>query len=127
MRTRLTFVLAALCLILMIDAHAFTPLQSSQHGVFVEEVTNDGAAAKAGIQPGDIILGWSRAAGQPANPEAAQGAINFPFDLTEVEVEQPPRGTVALNGTRESRNISFVLAPGAWRIRVRPEMPEQVL
>src|SRR5437762_10286987 len=69
-------------------------------GVVVEEVVKESAAAKAGLQPGDLIVSWSRAPAPPANPEAAQGAIASPFDLSDVEVDQAPRGPVILAGRR---------------------------
>src|SRR3982074_3090241 len=56
-------------------------------GVVVEEVTEEPAAGKAGIRPGDVILSWSRTAAP-----SASGAAESPFDLVEVEVEQSPHG-----------------------------------
>ena len=57
-------------------------------GVVVEEVGEDFAAHKAGLEPGDLLLHWVRAASPPANPEPASGELDSPFDLDDVEMEE---------------------------------------
>jgi CHAT domain-containing protein/Tfp pilus assembly protein PilF len=124
---RAVVLLAALSVTLSSNGGVLRTQQPTQRGVIVEEVIPNGSAATAGIRAGDVLLAWSRAASPPANPEAVKGAIDFPFDLTEVEVEQAPRGEVTLEGIRDGRNVSFRLVPGPWNIRGRPQMPAEVL
>lgn len=89
-------------------------------GVVVEEVTHGYAGQAAGLQPGDLILSWSREANPPANPQAAEGEIRTPFDLVEVEIEQAPRGRLTLVGLRENAPASWVVPQDEWRVRTRP-------
>ncbi|MCP4591679.1 MAG: hypothetical protein GY842_13140, partial [bacterium] len=47
-------------------------------GVVVEEVAEGSALARAGLQAGDLVLGWERLPAPPANPEGKQGEIASP-------------------------------------------------
>ncbi len=96
-------------------------------GVVVEAVVEGFAAHKAGLQAGDTLLRWQRAASPPANPEPADGAIDSPFDLVEVEMEQAPRGALTLSGTREGRRLLVSLSPGKWKVEARPRLAESEL
>jgi CHAT domain-containing protein/Tfp pilus assembly protein PilF len=91
-------------------------------GIVVEQVTKDGSAAKAGIEPGDVVLSWSRPSAPPANPDPAQGTIGSPFELDRLETEQSPRGSVTLSGTRNGAPFSVTLPPGDWLFRTRPAL-----
>jgi CHAT domain-containing protein/Tfp pilus assembly protein PilF len=91
-------------------------------GVIVEEAQRGFAADQAGLKTGDVLVAWRRAASPPANPEAAHGAIESPFDLQEVEREQAPRGPLMLIGTREGVPLEVSLPPGSWRLKCRPPM-----
>src|SRR5215471_6117679 len=62
---------------------ASNPLSS---GIVVDAVNKNSEGEKAGLQPGDILLDWTRG--------NAQGTIESPFELSEIEVEQAPRGDV---------------------------------
>src|SRR5262245_15406199 len=86
-RTHVVFLVVLLFLAVSIHAGIHTGPQPTPGGVVVEEVTKDGAGSAAGIQPDDVLLGWSRTASPPANPEPARGVISSPFDLSEVQVE----------------------------------------
>lgn len=96
-------------------------------GVVVEEVVDGFAAHKAGLRPGDTLLRWQRAASSPANPEPADGAIDSPFDLVEVEIEQAPRGELTLSGTRDGERLLVSLSPGKWKVEARPRLAEAEL
>jgi CHAT domain-containing protein/Tfp pilus assembly protein PilF len=95
-------------------------------GVVVEEVAKESAAAKAGLQAGDLIVSWSRAPAPPANPETAQGPVASPFDLSDVEVEQAPRGPVTVAGRRGRIEMTWPL-PTTFGLRVRPPLPDGLL
>jgi len=70
------------------------------------------AAARAGIEPGDVVTGWER------NGEG--GPIGSPFDLLIVEQEQAPRGPVVLTVRRGRREARVEVATGRWFVRSRP-------
>ncbi len=95
-----------------------------ESGVVVEEVDESFAAYEAGLRPGDVLLGWERSASPPANAEPASGAIDSPFDLREVEIEQAPRGELTLSGTRGGKRLRMQLPPGMWKLRARPRLGE---
>ena len=99
----------------------------SRRGVVVEQVGKGSAAEQAGIQPGDVLLSWVRAASPPANPTEARGEITSPFDCPMIEVEEGPRGVITVTGARERQSFSAVLPPGEWKITSRPQMPETLL
>jgi len=99
------------------------PSDPPEPGVVVEEVKPGAAAARAGIVPGDLLLRWERAASPPANPLPAEGRLGSPFDLTEVENEQAPRGAIRLTGLRKGAVHSWELPPGDWELRARPLWP----
>ena len=89
-------------------------------GVVVEDVTKGSAAEKAGLQPGDILVSWTR-------PGAPGGRLASAFDFTDLEIEQAPRGQVTLSVERKAGAVSATLPPGAWGLRVRPRMSETSL
>ena len=55
------------------------------------------------------------------------GDMGSPFDLSEIETEQEPRGQVTLVGTRRGREQKWVLGPDDWRIHARPTLPAALL
>ena len=70
------------------------------------------AAARAGIETGDVVKGWARG-GQ-------DGSIESPFELLNVELEQAPRGSVVLTIHRGRRDLHVEVATGRWFLRCRP-------
>ncbi len=96
-------------------------------GVVVERVKPGWPAEAAGVQPGDVLLSWSRAPNPPANPSGAQGDFAAPFEIPYVEIEQSPRGNVEVLGLREDRRLTFDLPPQGWGIVARPPLPGPVL
>jgi CHAT domain-containing protein len=79
-----------------------------------------GAAEKAGIKPGDILLSWERGANPPANPHAARGDFQSPFDVREAEIEQSPRGRMTLVVRRADETLRVEVAPGEWGVSTTP-------
>src|SRR5579864_2821846 len=96
--------------------HSFGGLQG---GVVVEKVTKDLSAEKAGLQPGDVLLRWSR--------RAAKGDLESPFDLSMIETEQSPQSNVELYGLRGTETHVWNLGPGDWGIEARPNLSNSQL
>jgi len=93
--------------------------QEEKLGVVVETVTNNLEADKAGVKPGDVILRWTKA--------DAQGELTSPFDLSWVETELGPRGSVSLEGMRDGEKRTWTLGMTKWGIVTRPQMSDAVL
>jgi CHAT domain-containing protein/Tfp pilus assembly protein PilF len=85
----------------------------------VEECAKSFDGERAGIRPGDVIFAWSR--------DTEQGEIGSPFDLSNIETEQAPRGNVTLRGLRGGESVSWTMGANSWRIRARPRLPEAIL
>lgn len=100
---------------------------SRASGIVIEEIADGSSAQKAGLQAGDVIVAWSRAANPPFNPNPARGRIDSVFDVVDVEAEQAPRGHVTLHGTRGEAPLALTLPPGGWQLTARPPMPPEVL
>src|SRR5579884_3198501 len=91
--------LAALCGIsLGIAVFGVDPVIS---GVVVERVLPGSEGQHAGLQAGDVLRSWTRG--------SATGTISSSFDLSRLETEQAPRGTVALNGSRGNTEHTWIL------------------
>src|SRR5579859_471400 len=88
-------------------------------GVLVETVTKSSEAEKAGLQPGDVLLHWSR--GDSA------GEIESPFDVSQIEIEQAPRGPVTLEGLEGPEKRVWTLGPGDWGLMTRPYLAPDIL
>ncbi len=96
-------------------------------GVVVEEVGEGSVLAKAGIEPGDVLLAWRRLPAPPTNPKESRGKISSAFDWIWLDLEQAPRGTVELTVRRHEADRVFTVAPGLWEAEVRPRMPDDLL
>jgi len=83
-------------------------------GAIVETVGKGGSAESAGLKSGDLLVAWMRSASGPNR--AAQGALSSPFDLVEAEVEQAPRGPVAVEVRRDGQARWLPMPPGEWRL-----------
>ena len=114
----------ALAIGAVLAGSAAVPLhgQDQSRGVVVEAVATAAAGETAGVQPGDVLRSWVRAAAPPANPEEARGEIGSPFDFADIEMEQAPRGDVTLSGTRDGKSFAVRVPLGAWEITVRPQL-----
>jgi CHAT domain-containing protein/tetratricopeptide (TPR) repeat protein len=90
-----------------------------QPGVVVEKIAKRFAGEQAGLHEDDVILKWSYG--------EAQGPINSPFDLAQIEMEQGPRGIVTLTGRRGSHSLAWKVGPGEWSISSRPNFSASLL
>src|SRR5260370_35946452 len=59
-------------------------------GIAVGAVKTGSASQEAGIQAGDVLLGWTRG--------GAERGLESPFDLSWLEIEQGERGTANTHG-----------------------------
>ncbi len=117
-----TFCVAFGCLALSPLFSQTSPNQRTgalKSGTVVEKVAKHSEAEKAGIQEEDILLRWRRG--------DAKGEIQSPFDLTAIEIEQAPLGTVVLEGLRGTESKSWPLGSNTWGSHVRPSFPQAVL
>jgi CHAT domain-containing protein len=97
-------------------------------GIVVEKVVPGHEAAKAGIQPGDVLVSWEREANPPANRAPASGLFRSPFDVLEVQIDQAPRArTVTLGLVREGKKISTPILQYPWQLETRPAFPARWL
>ena len=94
------------------------PLEPGK-GAIVDAVKKDSEADRTGLQDGDVLLNWTRG--------DSKGKIESPFDLLEVEIEQAPRGTVTLEGSRALEKRAWTLGSRAWGIVTRPNLPKDLL
>jgi len=85
--SRALLLAAAFAVVAAKPGAASAAAQAPAHGVYVEKVVPGFEAAKAGIQPGDVLVGWERAANPPASPAGARGEFRSPFDTLEVLTE----------------------------------------
>jgi tetratricopeptide (TPR) repeat protein len=86
-------------------------------GVVVEKVDKNSEAEKAGLREGDVLLSWSR-----GDQGDQQGDIQSPFDVSWLDIEQRPRGTVTVYGQRLGRKQSWALGAIPWLLNVRPNL-----
>ena len=71
------------------------------------------------MREGDLIQGWGRG--------EATGVVESPFDLTEVEIEQSPLGTVTLQGQRDGKEQHWSMGLDEWGLRAGPLLCEALL
>jgi CHAT domain-containing protein/tetratricopeptide (TPR) repeat protein len=88
-------------------------------GVVVEKVAANSVAEKAALQPGDVLLRWTRG--------DATGEIESPFDVSLIEIEQAPRGVVKLEGLRGTETREWSFPPGDWGLKTRPNLQGSLL
>ncbi len=81
-------------------------------GIVVERIARNSVGEKAGLKEGDILSRWSR--GDSA------GQTDSPLDLSEIEVEQSPRGGVTLTGVRGTESKTFLSHLGLGQSQTTP-------
>lgn len=86
----------------------------------MDEVHEGFGGHQAGLERGDVLLEWTRAASPPANPSPARGQLRSQFDLVEVELEQAPRGELTLVGARGGAPLAVRMPRQDWVVSVRP-------
>jgi tetratricopeptide (TPR) repeat protein len=86
-------------------------LPAESAGVVVDAVGKGGAAARAGLLAGDVLVSWQRS--------DAAGSIESPFDITVIENEDGWTGLTTLIATRGGRGLTASMPPGEWRLETR--------
>jgi CHAT domain-containing protein/Tfp pilus assembly protein PilF len=130
--TALTWSLEAVSALLLFFAATSVPGQTASNpaqgmarcvdlkpGIVVESVAKNSEAEKAGLVEGDVLLTWKRG--------DLKGEIRSPFDLSEIEIEQEPRGQVTLEGTRGEAKETWAIGPDKWGLGTRPNLPDSLL
>ncbi|MCP5071459.1 MAG: CHAT domain-containing protein [bacterium] len=84
-------------------------------GLVVGECKPWGAAARAGLEPGDRILGWFRG-------DQRGGELRSPLDLMHLEAEESPRGPLTLRAWRDGRELELTLSSGEWELEALPAL-----
>lgn len=102
---------SAVCLILLSSALLAA---AEPAGVQVVAVESGGLAAAAGLQAGDVLLGWTL-----LREEEAGGRLLTPFDFLEVEEHRSALGRIAFTGRRGDEALEVELPPGDWGVEVR--------
>jgi CHAT domain-containing protein len=92
---------------------------SLNKGIFVEWVTEEGEAKRAGMQPGDVLLSWSGTTNK--------GEIESPFDVPFIGFEQGTRGVVKFEGLRGNQRRTWFLHRIPWGIANRPNITGPIL
>ena len=90
-----------------------------EKGVVVEWLTKGSEGERAGVQPGDVLLGWVRG--------DRQGEIESPSYLPYIRFEQAPRGRVRIDGLRGHSKHSWFLGSETWGIASRPNFSGEFL
>jgi CHAT domain-containing protein/Tfp pilus assembly protein PilF len=100
-------------------AAGITAAADRMSGVMIEKVVTNSEGEKAGLQEGDVLLYWSRG--------TSKGEIESPFDVSQIEIEQAPRGSVTLEGLRGAEKRVWTLGPSDWGFKTRPNLAPDIL
>jgi CHAT domain-containing protein/Tfp pilus assembly protein PilF len=100
------------------SAHLSSTNAPACRGIVVETVTRNLEGDKAGLEADDCLLSWARG--------DTKGELASPFDLSQVESEQAPQGTVTVTGLRGAQKEAWALGPLSWGIEARPNLTESL-
>lgn len=89
-------------------------------GIVLERLQASSALERAGLRPGDVIVGWTAVAPEASGGTGAGGALGSPFDLHVLANEAALQGALTLRGFRQGAELEIVVSPGAWEGDVRP-------
>jgi CHAT domain-containing protein/Tfp pilus assembly protein PilF len=112
------------CLVLSLCVQAQSPaslklLPALKRGLIVEQVIANSQAQRAGVQPGDLLLGWKRG--------SVYGDFQSPFDLAYIFLEQAPRGPITINAIRGGNRLQWQFGSDSWGFSARPNFCEPLL
>jgi CHAT domain-containing protein/Tfp pilus assembly protein PilF len=112
------------CLVLSLCVQAQNPtslklLPALEKGLIVEQVITNSQAQRAGVQPGDVLLGWNRG--------SVYGDFQSPFDLAYIFLEQAPRGPITITAIRSGNRLQWQFGSDSWGFSARPNFFEPLL
>lgn len=113
----------ALACFLVLGASSAALSADAPFPIVVADVVATSAGARSGLQPGDILLTWSRDA---STADAATGLLTSPFEFRRLEQEESALGTILVSGTRDGEPLRWRMASAPWGIEVRPEWPAEL-
>ena len=87
-----------------------------QRGVVVESVAKGLEADVAGVETGDVLLGWKT--------RKSRGSLGSPFDMPRLWYEEASQRPITLEGTRGGQRKAWLLGGDSWGISARPNYPE---
>jgi len=97
-------------------------------GIVVEEMPEGSAGAKAGIQPGDILLSWRRPPNPVSDSKPDGRTFESPFDFQDLRFEEAPKGAVEVSGRRGDLEKTWKIEIGSWRgVEVGPHWKGKAL
>lgn len=89
------------------------PSDSLQPGVVIEKIFSESSGAQlAGMQPGDVLLRWSRG--------NASGKLDSTFDFDFAELSEMNRGLVQFEGLRGTEPRTWTMTKRYFGTQVRP-------
>jgi CHAT domain-containing protein/tetratricopeptide (TPR) repeat protein len=87
-------------------------------GIVVTEVSRGYEGARAGLQEGDVLLGWRQG--------EEHGSLVAPADLARVQIERAPRAPVRLRGRRGEQPLEVTVASDELAVETEPLLPPQL-
>jgi tetratricopeptide (TPR) repeat protein len=88
-------------------------------GLIVEQVVTNSQAQRAGVRPGDLLLGWKRG--------GLHGDFQSPFDLAYIFLEEAPRGPITVTALRRGKPLQWLFSSDSWGFSAHPHFSELLL
>ncbi|MGH9163675.1 MAG: CHAT domain-containing protein [Vicinamibacteraceae bacterium] len=96
------------------------PAEDSFGGLVVEAAAAGYGAARAGLQPGDVLIAWRASGGPPSEPQVRWRSLSTPSDADEAALRAGQTGIVLLDIRRAGRSLKASLPPAPWKLDTRP-------
>jgi CHAT domain-containing protein/tetratricopeptide (TPR) repeat protein len=103
----------------------FASRGAAREGIVVDAVAGGGAAERAGLKAGDVLLAWSVVGKRPSR-ETAGVFVSF-IDAQEAETNRAVRGPLRVEGRRVGAPLAVTIPLGDWRLTARPDLPAAAL
>jgi len=93
------------------------PARKTGAGVLIRSLAIDSALAQAGICSGDRLVAWRRERRRSEDRAPVSGRFENPFDISEVEIEISPRGTLEITLERNGRRRLATIGSQGWKVK----------